>query len=203
MINDALDPFWRGTKENALPTITHYNNKVFATRRKIISKVLGIVDNRWVDLHRNLPTIHVSNTDAHQLGYWRTLSTYEQTVMKALPMKHWLNNPRTNILEVISNDNPWPALKQLNTVQKLKISVVPEHILKSPQRDPRIYLKRNLLPLPQEETAQHKDISNHHPSPPIGIIKASPRPTTGRVLEIITMDSPPPPKRVLAIITLD
>jgi len=176
---------------------------VFATRRKIISKILGIVDNHWVDLHRNLPTIHVSNTDAHQLRYWRTLSTYEQTVIKALPMKHWLNNARTNILEVISNDNPWPALKQLNTIRKLKISVVPENILKSPQRDPRIYLKRNLPPLPQEETAQHKDISTHHPSPPIGIIKASPRPTTGRVLEIITMDSPPPPKRVLAIITLD
>jgi len=67
MINDALDPFWRGTKENALPPIIHYNNKVFATQRKIISKVLGIVDNHWMDLHRNLPTIHVSNTDAHQL----------------------------------------------------------------------------------------------------------------------------------------
>jgi len=118
-------------------------------------------------------------------------------------MKNWLNNPQTNILEVISNDNPWPALKQLNTVRKLKISVVPEHILKSPQRDPRIYLKKNLLPLPLKETAEHKDISTHHPSPPIGIIKASPRTTTGRVLEIITMDLPPPPKRVLAIITLD
>jgi hypothetical protein len=203
MINDALDPFWRGTKENALPPITHYNNKVFAKRRKIISNVLEIVENHWVDLHRNLPTIHVSNTDAHQLGYWRTLSTYEQTVITTLPIKHWLNKPRTNILEVISNDNPWPALKQLNTVRKLKISVVPEHILKSHQRDPRIYLKKNLLPLPQEETAKHKDISTHHPSPPIGIIKALPRPTTGRVLQIITMDSPPPPKRVLAIITLD
>jgi len=202
MINDALDPYWRGTNENALPPITHYNNKVFATRRKIISKILGIVDNHWVDLHRNLPTIHVSNTDAYQLGYWRTLSTYEQTVIKTLPKKPWLENPRSNILEVISNNNPWPALKQLNTIRKLKISVVPEHLLKSPQRDPRIYLKTNLLPLPQEETAQQRDISTNS-TPPIGIIKASPRPTTGRVLEIITMDSPPPPKRVLAIITLD
>ena len=152
-----------------------------------------------MDLHRNLPTIHVSYTDAYQLGYWRMLSAYEQTAIKTLPRKPWLENPRSNILEVISNLNPWPALKQLNTVRKLKIAVVPEHILKSPQRDPRIYLKRNLLPLPQEETAQHKDISNHHPSPTIGIIKSSPRPTKGQV----TMDSPPPPKRALAIITLD
>jgi len=188
MINDALDPFWRGTKEDALPPIHHYNNKVFATRRKIISKILGIVDSHWVDLHKNLPKIHVSNTDAFQLGYWRILSKYEQAVIKALPVKHWLNNPQTIVLEVISNDNPWPALKQLNAVRKLKISVIPERLLTSPRRDPRIYLKRNLLPLPQEETAQHMDISNN---PSTSLIE-------------ITMDLPPPPtKRVLATITID
>jgi len=39
MINDALNPFWRGTKYESLPPITHYNNKAFAIRRKITVEV--------------------------------------------------------------------------------------------------------------------------------------------------------------------
>jgi hypothetical protein len=83
-----LDPFWRGTMEDALPPIHHYNHKVFAIRRKIISKILGLVNSHWVDLHRNLPKIHFSNTDAFQLGYWRLLTSHEQTVIKAHPAQN-------------------------------------------------------------------------------------------------------------------
>jgi len=104
-----------------------------------------------------------------------------------LPKVYCFITDRTNMLDVISNDSPWTALDQLRAERKPKISDIPEAILKS--RDPRIYLKRKLLPLPQEEKAIDMDISTTPPTSPVEIILDSPPPSPKGAFKVVTLDN--------------
>jgi len=59
-----------------------------------------------VDKVNNLPKIHYFHTIAHQKGYWRQQTKHEKTAIEALPIKSLYKNSHTNILDIISNNNP-------------------------------------------------------------------------------------------------
>ncbi len=84
MINDALDPLWRGTKEDTLPPIPHYNNKVFAIQRKIINQILEVHDYHWVDKNNNLPPLHHQRTDTYRIFLWRLATDHENEAIAIL-----------------------------------------------------------------------------------------------------------------------
>jgi len=85
-------------------------------------------------------------------------------------------NAHTPFSDIIPNPSPQKALSQIKAPRVARISIIPEEVLKT--RDPRIYLKRKLPPLPQEETAEDMDISYTPPPSPIHIILDSPLPPT-------------------------
>jgi hypothetical protein len=113
MINDALNPEWRGTKVKALPPIPNYNNKVFAILRKIIRQILQVIDYHWEDMENNIPPVYHQQTYTYKVYAWRKPTEHEIQAIVSLDLMDISTKAETPDCNTILNTAPDQVLKHI------------------------------------------------------------------------------------------